>query len=190
MRIPPTDYCIARARQTTKPYFESKTNMKTMAKLTAVTLVLASSFALAQQAGDANNTGAAATQAKKYKTPKLTRSQLDALLADPQQVLVIDVRRPDELSSIGGFPVYLSIQSKDLEKNLPFIPKDRSIVTVSNHAVRAFAAGDLLSGNGFKVAGAVGVQDYEAEGGVLSKIAPIAPKPANAAAGVAVPAKS
>lgn len=111
-------------------------------------------------------------------TPKLSRAQLDSLFAKPDQLVVVDVRRPDELTKIGGFPVYLSIQAKDLENSLAYIPKDRQVVTVSNHAGRAVKAADLLVSKGFKVAGAVGAQDYEAEGGTLSKIAPPAPKPA------------
>jgi rhodanese-related sulfurtransferase len=141
-------------------------------------LALAASFAFAQQPTAA----APAPFVYKAKSPKLDRAQLDALLAKPEQVLIIDVRRPDELTAIGGFPVYLSIQAKKLEESVAFIPKDRSIVTVSNHAGRAGAAADLLAGKGFKVAGAVGVQDYEAEGGTLVKIAPPPPKPAAAAA--------
>ena len=85
-------------------------------------------------------------------------------------MLFLDVRRPDEISSIGGFPVYLSIQVSDLESHLNEIPKDRLIVTVSNHAARAGKAADLLASKGFKVAGAVGVQTYEADGGHLTKI--------------------
>jgi rhodanese-related sulfurtransferase len=116
----------------------------------------------------------------KYKTPKLKRGEIDALLAKPEGLLVIDVRRPDELTKIGGLPVYLSVQAKDLESSLSYIPKDRSIVTVSNHAGRAGAAADLLASHGFKVAGAIGVENYEEEGGTLTKIAP--PVPAAAAA--------
>ena len=101
----------------------------------------------------------------------LKRAEIDALLAQPSNVLVIDVRRPDEISSIGGFPVYLNVQVADLEKRLPSIPKDRVIITVSNHASRAGRAADLLQKNGFNVAGAAGAQDYEAEGGALVKIA-------------------
>jgi rhodanese-related sulfurtransferase len=126
---------------------------------------------------------AAAPAAAEYKSqaPQLHRAAIDALLAKPEDLLVIDVRRPDELTAIGGLPVYLSIQAKDLEKSLAFIPKDRTIVTVSNHAGRAGVAADLLVSHGFKVAGAIGVQNYEAEGGTLTKVAappPPAPKPA------------
>ncbi|SFK00298.1 rhodanese-like domain-containing protein [Methylocapsa palsarum] len=116
----------------------------------------------------------------KYKSPQLKRAELDALLAKPESLLVIDVRRPDELTAIGGLPVYLSIQAKDLESNLAYIPRERVIVTVSNHAGRAGAAADLLVSRGFNVAGAVGAQNYEAEGGALTKVAPPAPAPKSA----------
>jgi len=111
-----------------------------------------------------------------FKAHALTRPELDALLATPEKVLIIDVRRPDELTAIGGFPVYLSIQLADLENKLAFIPKDRQIVTVSNHAARAGKAADLLASKGFKVAGAVGAQTYEADGGTLLHITPPPPK--------------
>ena len=75
------------------------------------------------------------------------------------------------MSDIGGLPVYLSIQASDLEKSLAWIPKDRLIVTLSNHAGRAGKAADLLASKGFKVAGAAGAQTYEKEGGALANIA-------------------
>ena len=49
-------------------------------------------------------------------------------------------------------------------------------MTVSNHAGRAGAAADLLASKGFKVVGAIGVENYEEEGGKLTKIEPPAPK--------------
>ncbi|HEY5807165.1 MAG TPA: rhodanese-like domain-containing protein [Povalibacter sp.] len=138
----------------------------------AVTPVLA-------QSNDAKP--ATAAKAPAFKAHVLTRSELDALLAKPEQVLVIDVRRPDELATIGGFPVYLSIQLADLEKSLSSIPKERTVVTVSNHAGRAGRAADLLASHGFKVAGAVGAQNYEEQGGKLTRVAPPAQKSADAA---------
>ncbi|HTQ99516.1 MAG TPA: rhodanese-like domain-containing protein, partial [Candidatus Acidoferrum sp.] len=106
----------------------------------------------------------------------LSRAELDALLAKPEQVVVIDLRRPDELTNIGGFAVYLSIQAGDLDKQLAWIPKDRQIVTVSNHAARSKKGAATLIDAGFKVVGAVGAQTYEQEGGKLVKIVPPAPK--------------
>ncbi|HZF30211.1 MAG TPA: rhodanese-like domain-containing protein [Gammaproteobacteria bacterium] len=136
-----------------------------------VTATLAATLALA-----AIPTVALAQTAAAQRSPSqarvLTRAELDALLAKPAEVLLIDVRRPDELASIGGFPAYLSIQAADLENNLGAIPRDRTLVIVSNHAGRAGRAADLLKSRGFKVAGAVGAQDYEQQGGTLVKPRP------------------
>ena len=101
---------------------------------------------------------------------ELTRAEFEQLLTQPNELLIIDLRRPDELTRIGGFPVYLSIQAKDLEQQLAWIPKDRTIVTVSNHAARSGRAADLLTAKGFKVAGLLGAQTYEEQGGKLTKI--------------------
>lgn len=116
--------------------------------------------------GSAPAPGAAASApAWKYQTQRLSRAQVDALLARPEQLLVLDIRRPDELIKYGSFPAFLNIQLKDLEKQLAYLPRERVILTVSNHAQRAGAAGDLLTSKGFKVAGATGSEDYEQEGG-------------------------
>lgn len=149
--------------------------MKIRNTILIATLGLAAPLAFAQQAASGSNPSA---QAWTYKTKQLNRAEIDALLAKPEQIVVIDVRRPDELTAKGGFPVYLSIQAKELESRLAYIPRDREIVTVSNHAHRAGAAGDLLSSKGFKIAGAAGSQDYEAQGGKVNKISPPVPKAA------------
>jgi rhodanese-related sulfurtransferase len=160
--------------------------MKIIGTLGAAALLLLASSALARQA-TAPATTAAAPQSI---SAKLTRTQLDGLLAYPDQVLIVDVRRPDEITSIGGFAAYLSIQARDLDAGAAFIPRDRTLITVSNHAGRALKAADALLAKGFKVAGAVGAQDYEAEGGKLSKIAAPAPKVANGVASSGQPRPS
>ena len=141
-----------------------------MNKLILIAL-LAAATALAQTAGQG------AGQAAPSKAKVLNRAEFDELMSHPDRALLLDLRRPDEVSTNGGFPVYLSIQIGELEKHLSEIPKDRTIITVSNHANRASRAADLLSSKGFKVAGAVGAQTYESEGGKLSKIAPPKPEP-------------
>jgi rhodanese-related sulfurtransferase len=157
---------------------ESNTHMNISKTLLALALGLAASTAFAQQSAAAPAAGASAPQPWTYKTKQLSRAQIDALLAKPQKVVVLDVRRPDELISKGSFPVYLTIQFNDLEKNLAYIPKDRAIITVSNRAHRAGAAGDLLTQKGYKVAGAAGTLDYEDQGGVVARITAPAPKAA------------
>jgi rhodanese-related sulfurtransferase len=118
---------------------------------------------------------------------ELTRAEFEDLLAKPDQVLLIDLRRPDEVTKVGGFPAYFSIQIGDLDKNLAWIPKDRTIITVSNHATRTGQAADILAKNGFKVAGTVGAQTCEEQGGKLTKILP--PPPAANRTTVAVTEK-
>lgn len=112
----------------------------------------------------------------------LTPAEFDQWLAKPDQVLLIDVRRPDEVSDVGGFPAYFSIQIGDLDKNLSWIPKERTIITISNHAARAGRAADILARNGFKVAGTIGAQTYEEAGGKLTKIVPPPPRPGQTSA--------
>jgi rhodanese-related sulfurtransferase len=131
-------------------------------------MLLATSVAFGQQ-----NAREPKSQAK-----VLTRAEFDDLFAKPDQILIVDVRRPDEIKDVGGFPVYLNVQIGDLAKSLDWIPKNRTIITVSNHAARGGRAADLLAKNGFKVAGTIGVQTYEKDGGALAKII-VAPPPAS-----------
>jgi len=109
------------------------------------------------------------------KTKILTRAEFDTLMATPGRVVLVDVRRPTEIAMNGGFPVYLNIQAVDLEKHLAEIPRDKPLILVSNHAHRAAAASDLLESKGLKIAGAIGAQVYESEGGTLIKYAPEKP---------------
>jgi rhodanese-related sulfurtransferase len=136
---------------------------------TAALLALSTTLALAQQSLDSTATARAPSNAH-----VLTKLELDQLLAHPENLVIIDVRRPDEVSSIGGFPVYLSIQLNDLENSTAWIPKDRTIVVVSNHAARGARGADILASKGFKVAGAAGTQTYEKDGGSILHI-PIPP---------------
>jgi len=122
-----------------------------------------------------------APAAAKSKAHELTRAEFEKLLTDPKHLLILDVRRPDELTRIGGFPVYLSVQIKDLENRLDWIPRDRTIVTVSNRAARSGRAADLLASKGYNVAGTVGAQTFEEQGGALTKFEVPPPRtPANA----------
>lgn len=132
---------------------------------TGILLSLPTGAAIAQAPG----VPAAATRpgALPVAAAKLDRARVDALLAAPGTVVFIDVRRADEISAIGGLPVFLNIQISELDRFLDYIPRDRRIVTVSNHAGRAAKAAELLATRGFDVVGAVGVEDYVAQGGTL-----------------------
>lgn len=97
----------------------------------------------------------------------LDRARIDSILADPTTTVFIDLRRADEIAANGAFPVYLNIQLSELDRLLPFIPRDRGIVTVSNRGHRAQTGAATLAHHGFTVLGAVGVLDYQDEGGTL-----------------------
>jgi rhodanese-related sulfurtransferase len=118
------------------------------------------------------NPRAAAEAPKAFK--ELHKDDVDAMMAAPDRVLIVDVRSPGEIAYWGGFPVILSIQSAEgdtgasgIEQHLAEIPKDKTIVTVSGRANRSGFAAALLEKQGFKVSGAIGVMTYGEEGGKL-----------------------
>ncbi len=154
--------------------------MKAVKTLAALTLAFGATIAMAQEATSAPASAAAASSTYvappwTYKTKQLNRNQVDVLLGNPKKLLIIDLRRPDELIKYGSFPAYLNLQLKDLPELLEYIPKDRTILTVSNRAHRAGAAGDILTAAGYKVAGATGSEDYREAGGTITKVSPPAP---------------
>ncbi len=157
-----------------------------MLKRIAILAVL-STAAMAQTAATpAEGSNGAVPHRPASKAKVLTNSEFDGYLAHPEKVLVVDVRRPDEVSTIGGFPVYLSVQNKDIKAHLAEIPRDRPIITVSNHAARAGYAADTLTDAGFTVLGAVGADTYQKNGGTLAVKIPVpAPRAAAAADGAA-----
>jgi rhodanese-related sulfurtransferase len=150
-----------------------------MIKSIATTLLAA----LAVTAGAADPPAAPAAAARpKPLSHELSRAEFEALLAKPSELLIIDVRRPDELTKVGGFPVYLSVQIKELEGALAWIPKDRTIVAVSNHTSRSGKAADFLASKGYRVAGILGAQTFEEQGGKLTKFEVPPPRTTPAAA--------
>lgn len=166
--------------------------MNTRTLLASLALIAPLALSLPAVAQEAAAPAAEAASAPKpyvappwtYKTKQLSRNDVDKLLGNPKKLLVIDVRRPDELTKYGSLPVFLNVQLKDLPVALDYIPRDRVIVTISNRAHRAGVAGDLLSQAGFKVAGALGSEDYREAGGNVIKVT----APVRAAAAPAAPA--
>src|SRR6478735_3524067 len=132
----------------------------------ALGIVAAVTFPSVGLIGVAQAQGAAAVAAPQQE-PELSREQVDQLIAAPDRVVFIDVRRADEVAALGSVPVFLNIQASELDRFLAYIPRDRQVVTISNHAGRARKAAALLREHGFNVAGVVGVEDYAAAGGTL-----------------------
>src|SRR5689334_25358328 len=115
----------------------------------ATALTAVATFAADPPAQPAARANVQAKAQAKAQAKELSRAEFEGLLAHPEKLLIVDVRRPDELTRIGGFPVYLSVQIKELENSLAWIPKDRTIVTVSNHAARSGRAADFLTSKGY-----------------------------------------
>lgn len=146
-----------------------------MRKLLVIVL-MATAVAFGQPRQDAQSAQPDHAGPPKSDAKVLTREEFDAWLAKPDQILIVDVRRPDEIKDIGGFPVYLNVQIGDLANRVAWIPHDRTIITVSNHAARGGRAADILTKAGFNVAGTIGAQTYEQAGGKLDHIAIPAPQ--------------
>ena len=130
----------------------------------ALGIAAAAAFPAVMLTGPAHAQAAAGAQ---QQEPELSREQVDQLLAAPDRVVFIDVRRADEIAAIGSLPVFLNIQASELDRFVAYIPRDRQVVTISNHAGRARKTAALLRERGFTVAGVVGVEDYAAQGGTL-----------------------
>jgi rhodanese-related sulfurtransferase len=95
---------------------------------------------------------------------KLTTEQLEKYLEDPKKVYFLDVREPKEIQELGSVEGYVNIPLGQLESRLKEIPKDKMIVTMCNHGVRAAKAAELLAKNGYKTVGACGLSEYKQKG--------------------------
>jgi len=106
----------------------------------------------------------------KYKTTRLKRAEIDALLAKPENLLVIDVRRPDEITEDRRF-TGLSQHSGQRRRKKSGLYPQRSRYRDRRETIfgRNGAAGDLVASHGFKVAGAIAAEYYEAEGGTADQ---------------------
>ncbi|MFD1034065.1 LysR substrate-binding domain-containing protein [Sphingomonas hankookensis] len=114
--------------------------------VTLATGVALGAFAFPSMAQTVSPTAQPVASGQATGGAKLDRARVDALLAAPSGVVFVDVRRADEISAIGGLPAYLSIPLSDLERLSGFIPRERQVVTVSNHAARALKAAALSAG--------------------------------------------
>jgi rhodanese-related sulfurtransferase len=82
-------------------------------------------------------------------------------------VLWLDVREPKEVAELGTVKGAVNIPLGQLPGRLGELPKDKTILPMCNHGVRAARAAGLLLKNGYKVAAACGLADYKAQGNPL-----------------------
>ena len=117
-------------------------------------------------------TEAAKQQAEQSSIKKLSTAEVDQLLDSHKHVYILDVRKPEEIAQLGTLKGSINIPIDQLEQRLNEVPKNKLILTLSNHAGRGSKAAELLEKNGYKVAGAAGIQTYTADGGTKYLVHP------------------
>ena len=86
-------------------------------------------------------------------------ADIDAMIAKGD-VVVLDVREPNELVETGTVKGAIHIPLGQLESRLGELPKDKVILTACRSGGRASRALTLLESKGFKTAGFCGLKDY------------------------------
>jgi len=86
-------------------------------------------------------------------------ADIDAMIAKGD-VVVLDVREPNELAETGTVKGAIHIPLGQLEARLGELPKDKVILTACRGGGRASRALTLLESKGFKTAGFCGLKDY------------------------------
>ena len=116
----------------------------------------------------------------------LSNAEFDALMQNPDKVLIIDIRLPLQIVQAGGFPVFMYILASGTDyinifmSHTAEIPKDRQLIIVDNQGHRSLNLCNLLDAKGFKIAGALGEEVYAQNGGTVLKYE--LPKPGEAPA--------
>jgi rhodanese-related sulfurtransferase len=86
---------------------------------------------------------------------------LDLLLQSDPNLLLIDVREPDELTGpLGKIPQSWNVPMQNLEKNPEQFPRDKTLVLICRSGHRSLEAADLLAEHDYVV--------YSVDGGMQS----------------------
>src|SRR5689334_832528 len=109
--------------------------------------------------------GTASARAQDHAQPldeskRVQAADIDALLAKGD-IVVLDVREPNELEETGTVKGAIHIPLGQLEARLGELPKDKVILTACRSGGRASRALALLEAKGFKTAGFCGLADYK-----------------------------
>jgi rhodanese-related sulfurtransferase len=121
--------------------------MRTIHWVCAISAALVAALLMAHQAG---------TPAPK----KITLEELTKLLDQPEKVLFIDVREPNEIEVTGTLKGALTIPVGQLEERLKEVPKDKPVVAFCRSGKRATRAAALLDDKGYKTEGVFGLEEY------------------------------
>jgi rhodanese-related sulfurtransferase len=107
------------------------------------------------------------------KVLHLSARGLDLLLHSDPNLLLIDVREPDELTGpLGKIPQSQNVPMEQLEKNPEQFPRNKTLVLICRSGHRSLDAADLLAEHGYVV--------YSVDGGMQSwrRLHPLTSPPA------------
>jgi sulfur-carrier protein adenylyltransferase/sulfurtransferase len=93
--------------------------------------------------------------------PKLSADELKDALAKTKNVLLLDVREPNELAELGTVKGSQNIPLAQVSERLAEVPKDRKIIVACNRGGRAAKAAAILQKNGYTVVGVTGLLDWK-----------------------------
>jgi rhodanese-related sulfurtransferase len=104
----------------------------------------------AATASDATDSGAQKEQTKPAAVTDLTPEQLRKMIADKEDMIIVDVRQPEELKTeLAPLDKAVNIPLPDLRNRLGELPLEKKIVLVCRSGHRSGIAADLLVKSGY-----------------------------------------
>jgi rhodanese-related sulfurtransferase len=101
-----------------------------------------------------------ARQAETKAPNKLAYEEIVRLLEQPQGVIFLDVREPNEIAVTGTLKGDLTIPVGQLEGRIGEVPKGKPVVPFCKLGGRATHAAELLSEHGYRIVGVFGLDAY------------------------------
>lgn len=86
--------------------------------------------------------------------------ELQTILQKEKDLLLVDVREPDELADTGFIPGAVNIPVGQVEKNLNSLPKTGKLIIYCRTGRRSASVADFLAGKGY-------TNVYNLEGGIV-----------------------
>jgi rhodanese-related sulfurtransferase len=80
----------------------------------------------------------------------LTNAELQKLLAETPDVLLLDVRTPEEYTLLGHIPGARLLPIYDLLGHIDSLDPAQKTVVICEHGIRSYDAGHYLARNGFQ----------------------------------------
>jgi rhodanese-related sulfurtransferase len=80
----------------------------------------------------------------------LTNEQLQQLMAQEADLLLLDVRTPQEFFGLGHIPGATLLPIHEIPEQMPALNPEQKTVVICEHGVRSYNASHFLAHHGFK----------------------------------------